>query len=384
MTDFRRLRNRVLIPLLIVIGGAVIMNVLVRTRKRPTRTRNRAPGALVEVMSVAPEDRRVIIEGNGTVSPRYEVILQPQVTGKVVWIHPELVSGHAFELGDELVRIDPADYELAVRRAEAQVAQAEYQLDVTQANAAIAHREWELMNDSAAASGSEPDPLVLHEPQLRQARAILASAQAALETTQLNLSRTVLRAPFDCRVRSQAVAPGQLVSPASQMASLYATDVVEIEVGLPVADVAWLEIPGANARVTLETGDGEYRWTGTVHRAVGVSDQIGRLARVVVRVTEPFARQPELSIGSFVWVAIEGREVTGTLPIPRRALREESTVWIANADNQLAVREVVIERLTADEALVRGGLAPGDRIIMTALSGAAPGMPLRIKEAGER
>jgi RND family efflux transporter MFP subunit len=379
---------RFLPPVVIVLAGALIMHGFVASRKKPPRGQIRQVGALVEVLPAEAADRRVTLEGTGTVAPRYEVTLIPQVSGKVSWVHPELVAGGEFREGDELLRIEQEDYVLAVERATAQVAQSELQIEVARANAAIARREWELMNasrsrllgDSAVVS-SDPDPLVLHKPQLRQAEAALAASRAALETAELSLSRTILRAPFNCRVRAQSVAPGQLVGPNSPVAVLYGTDLVEVEVGLPVADLGWIDVPGAEAKIILDTGGQVHTWRGRVDRTVGVLDEIGRLARVVVRVEDPFRRQdlrgPELSIGSFVVAEITGRMVPGTVPIPRGALREDSTVWIVAPDSTLEIRQVSIHRLTPQEALIAAGVAPGERIVLTSLSGAAPGMRLR-------
>jgi RND family efflux transporter MFP subunit len=372
----------------VVFIGVLIAVALVSSRKPPGRERPRLGGALVEVIEAREAERRVVVEGTGTVIPRHEIVLTPQVTGKVVWVDPDLVAGGVFRKGEELVRIEPADYELAVQRAEAQVAQAEYQIEVARANASIARREWELMKESrqdllgdANPEPDQPDPLVLHEPQLRQAEANLASARAGLETAKLNLDRTVLRAPFNCRVRRQSVSPGQLIGPTTQAAVLYGTDLAEIEVGLSISDLEWIEVPGSPATVTLDTGEERHAWTGRVNRTVGVLDEIGRLARVVVQVDDPFHREggdgPELSIGSFVTVEIEGRSLERTIPLPRAALRENSTAWVAAEDSTLQIRGIALYRLTSDEAFIADGIAPGDLVVLSPLSGAAEGMKLR-------
>lgn len=379
---------RYMTPALIILAGALIMTGLIVTRKKPRQNWEQPSGALVEVVTVERAARTVVVEGNGTVTPRYEIVLMPQVAGKITWAHPNLVAGGTFQEGDKLLRIDPADYLLAVRQASAQVAQAELQIEIARANAAIAHREWELMNSSrdhltgvSSESPSEPDPLVLHEPQLRQADANLISARAALEMTQLNLERTELRAPFNCRVRSQSIAPGQLVGPSSRVATLYGTDMAEIEIGLSVAELAWIEVPGSPVRVVLDTGEATYTWMGQIDRSVGVADEIGRLTRVVVRVINPFDPSvpggPELSMGSFVSVNIIGRELENTIPIPRAALRENSTVWVVADDGTLEIRKVTLHRQTPTEALVAMGLESGDRIVLTPLAGAASGTRLR-------
>jgi len=377
-----------LAPLFIILIGVLIMALLAKNRQPPTRSRAVSLGPLVEVMAVQSSDRRAVVEGNGTVAPRHEIILQPQVSGMVLSVDPNLVAGGEFAAGDELARIEPVDYELAVEQALAQVAQAEYQLSISRANASVAQREWDLVTSGAKAGDdgdsslpASPDPLVLHMPQLRQAEANLTSAKAALASAELNLSRTVLRAPFNCRVRRQSISPGQLVGPASQLAVLFNTDLVEIEIGLPLSDLAWLEIPGAPAKITLEAGGDQTVWTGSVDRSVGVIEEISRLARVVVRVKEPFQQQastaPELAIGSFVTVQIEGRPINQVFPIPRSALHENRTVWIANPDSTLDIRRVQLARMSSTEAYVTSGLNQDEHLILTQISGAAPGMRLR-------
>ena len=82
-------------------------------------------------------------------------------------------------------------------------------------------------------------------------------------------------------------------------------------------------------------------------------------------------------------VAIAGRWVRQTIPIPRRALREKRTVWVVDSNETLGIRAVTLHRLTPTEAFVADGLTDGDRVVLTSLSGAAPGMHLRIAGAGE-
>ncbi len=388
MTSRKRSIILRLAPVFIILFGVLLMILLAKHHQPPVRGRAASQGPLVEMKQVHSDDRPTIIEGNGTVSPRFEITLIPQVSGKVIYVHPNLVAGGEFSADDELIRIEPVDYELAVQRSRAQVAQAEYQLSVSRANASIAEREWELVtSDNKDKSSNDtslpasPDPLVLHTPQLHQAEANLISAQAGLAAAELSLSRTVLRAPFNCRVRQQNVSPGQLVGPASHLAILYGTDLVEIAIGLPISELAWLEIPGAPVEVILDTGTEKMQWTGTLNRSVGVIEEVGRLARVIVQVQDPFKQQtptsPELAIGSFVSVTIEGRSLSRVFPIPRSALHENNSVWVIAPDNTLDIRHVQLARLTGTEAFVTQGLQENDRIILSQISSVAPGMRLR-------
>ncbi|MCB2200210.1 efflux RND transporter periplasmic adaptor subunit [bacterium] len=391
MKEWISKRTRWLLPLAVIGVGLLAMIAIANTRKPPQHSKPEVPGALVNVEAVEMANRTILVRGDGTVTPRFETSLSPQVSGKVVWVHPNFVAGGAFNKGDVLLKVDPTDFELALQQARSAVAQAEYQLELTRANADIALREWESMQKSRAAlngqpvdSTTQPDALVLQKPQLKQAEAAYSSAQASLEMAQLNLDRTQLRAPFNARIRNISAAPGQLVGPNGPVARLYSTDIVEIPVGISVADLGWIEVPGSKARVHLSTGQATWTWEGTVDRTLGVVDEIGRLAQVVVRVEHPFTTsgtgQPELSIGSFVRVEIEGRQVQHVMPVPRIALRDNNTVWVADKENNLEIRSVSLRRLTPDEALVEKGLEVGDRVVLTQISGAANGMKLRPME----
>lgn len=388
MKEWISKRTRWLLPLAVILVGLLAMIAIANTRKPPQQAKPDVPGALVDVAAVEMGNRTILITGDGTVTPRFETSLSPQVSGKVIWVHPDFVAGGSFDKGDVLLKIDPTDFELALQQAKAAVAQAEYQLELTRANAEIALREWQSMQKSRAALNNEPvdttaqpDALVLQKPQLKQAEAAHSSAQASLEMAQLNLDRTKLRAPFNARIRSISAAPGQLVGPTAPVARLYSTDVVEVPVGIAVADLGWIEVPGSKATVHLSTGQTTWSWEGTVDRTLGVVDDIGRLAQVVIRVDHPFATpgngQPELSIGSFVRVEIEGRQLEQVMPVPRIALREDNTVWVANEENTLEIRPVSLARLTPDEALVKDGLQIGELVVLTQISGAANGTKLR-------
>ncbi|MBZ0265381.1 efflux RND transporter periplasmic adaptor subunit [bacterium] len=376
-----------LIAFAIIVGGLAIMFLLIASKKQPERQQTEFSGVLVQVIQVSPESQHVKIVSHGTVRPRQQVNIVPQISGKVEWVHPEFMSGGIFYEGEALLRIETIDYELAVQQAKATVAQAEYGLAMAEANAEIALEEWELMkNTRAMTNGSEeqkPGALLLHEPQLRQAKANLQSAKAQFDRANLNLSRTIIKAPFNCRVKNESVSPGQMVSVSAPIANIYSTDMVEIEVGLPVADLPWINIPGADATVLLETSTGEsYTWKGKVERDVGAIDEMGRLGKIVVTVEDPFKIEdedsPSLNVGTFVEVHILGREVRDVFAIPRHALRHGDIVWVARPDNTLEVRKVTVKRKTQEEVLISNGLKQGDNVILTSLNGAADGLKLRL------
>ena len=385
---------RRLLPLGVLALGAGVMMTLVASKKPPRKRPHKASGLLVQVIPVKEGDRRVELEGHGQVQPRREVSIVPQVSGKVIWVHPQLVAGGLISKGSRLLNIDPADYKLAMERARAAVAAAQQKLAVEESSAKVAREEWKLLG-SQVGKGN-PSPLTLREPQLKAAKAGLASAMADLKVTALNLSRTKLAAPFNLRVRRETVEVGQYIGATREVASAFGTDRAEVVVPVKVGDLRWLDLPGTGGRsgqasstlvtVNQDTGNGVIQRPGKLVRSLGEIDSTSRLSRVVVSIQDPYSLKPSnkgrppLEVGSFVKVELQGKELQGVTAIPAEALRIGSVVYVASAKDQLELRKVKVARLTEKEALISSGLKVGDRAVVTAVSGAIDGMKLRIQK----
>lgn len=378
---------KIVLPLLILIAGAVAAKVMIANRPEPKQVPRENPGALVEVLPIERGEREVRVHGTGTVQPRQQVEITPQVGGRVTEIAPELVVGGFFRKGEVLFRIDDADYRLAVERARAALAKAEFDLASMEGQSRVARQEWERLGN-----GEEPNPLVLFEPQMKNAQAALLSARASLRQAELDLERTVLKAPFDAVVRSRSIDLGQYVRAGNPAAVLAGTRQAEIVVPLPLSELEWLRIPrrgggaeGSGATVQLAAGGRTAQWKGSIVRSLGEVDPQGRMARIVVAVEDPFglesreADRPELALGTFVQVTLHGRTLQDVAVLPAAALRDDNRVWIMN-DDHLRIKEVDVIRRARDEVVIGEGLQPGDRVVLTNVVGAAEGMKLRTVE----
>lgn len=391
---------RRLLPLVILAAGIGGTVALVKSRKAPPRRPKVKKSLMVKVVTAKRERRKVAVTSNGVIQPRHEASISPEISGKVRWINPALVVGGLIRSGAPMVKIEPADYKLRVEKSRAAVALAEKNLAIAESNARVARNEWKMVGKS---TGGKPSPLTLHEPQLKAAQSSLASAKADLEQAKLDLSRTMIRAPFSLRVRKEQVERGQYVRVGQELAKVYGTDVVEVIVPLPVSEVRWLRVPqGASKRgkarpavtVRLKTGDAEYTRDGVLVRSVGEVDPTGRMSKVVVAIEDPYnlkkenrerrANAVDFEIGAFVEVALKGRSIESVIPIPSRALRAGSKVWVVGPGSTLKIKPVTTARVTAQEALVTTGLEPGERVVLSAIPGAVDGMRLRIKGQPEK
>lgn len=337
----------------------------------------------IDAIRVAPEEYDVVVRSEGTVEPRTESTLIPQVSGQIVAISPSFREGGFFEQGDILVTLDPRDYELAIASAEAQVAQAESALEQELAQAEVVADDWRML-------GREAPELGLRKPQIAAARATLLSARSQLERARFDLERTRIRAPYDGQVLEKSVDVGQFVSTGTVLARVYATDYVEIRLPLSDRQLEFVDLPerfrgdtgqrdtaGPEVAVKATIGRQQWRWTGRVVRAEGAIDTRTRQLFVVAQVDDPYERgadgQPPLRIGQFVEVEIAGRTLRGAFVLPRRALRGGTEVLIVDEDSRLQRRPVTVAWSDGEDAVVTGGLAPGEVVNVTPLAVATGG-----------
>ncbi len=381
------------LPIIIILLAAVATKTMIAGRKAPVKKTHIDRGALVETVVAVKTERVIKINSTGTVRPHQEVTVIPQVSGRVISLSDKLMAGGFFKKGEILFGIEPVDYELALERALATLAKREFELSSVESKAKIARLEWDRLKGGQDAPANS---LALYGPQLKDAKANLASAEASRRQAEIDLERTTIKAPFNCVIRSESIDEGQYVKSGSAVMVLAGTDEAEVVVPVNLDDLYWLDIPGPGrgsaaspAKIILQTGNSRFSWQGNIDRSLAEVDPQGRMARLVVSIKDPYLLkktgapgQPALAIGSFVEISFEGRVMTDIFAIPRQALRDNNTVWIMAADNLLRIKAVKPVRLEKDEVFINGGIEAGDLIILTNLTGAANGMKLRAAGKG--
>ena len=373
----------------LVLLGLAGLAAVTMIRNRPvveTRPPDIAPPG-VRVHVVALEDVALAVTSEGTVRPRTESELVPEVSGRVMSVAPSFAEGGFFEAGDVLVTIDPFDYEQAVVAARAQLAQSRLRLAEEEAEAEVAQREWDSLGEG------DPRELTLRKPQLDDARAAVAAAEASVVRAERDLERASITAPYAGRVRRKGVDVGQFVTMGSSVATVYAVDRAEIRLPLPDNELAYLNLPlsyrGAEnrqgPRVTLRsTFAGEsHAWNGRIVRTESEIDPISRMVHVVAEVDDPYRPGPDpdrppLAVGMYVDAQIEGRRFRQIAVVPRSGLRGRSQVMVVDGESRLRFRDVEILRMTAGSIYVRAGLANGERVVVSTLDSPTDGMQVQV------
>lgn len=385
-----------LLPVLIIAAAGLLAFVLIKSRKNPQRIEAEPLAPLVEVRTLAARDIRMLVRGFGTVTPKVKVEIVPQVAGNIVDVHPQFKPGGFIPAGETIIRIEPQDYELAVQQAQAVVADAVVKLDLEKAEAQVARKEWDQLNPNT----EPPSPLVLREPQIRQAQAMLESARAQLAKARLNLDRTKVSLPIDVVVLSEMVDLGQFAAVGQSVGSAYGIELVEIEVPLEDKELAWFDIPEnpgdlsnkessdkkTVALVNADFAGARHTWTGYVRRTVGQVDRTSRLIPVVVEVPDPFANsdsRPALMPGMFVEVVITGKVLKNAFAVPRTAIHNINQVWVIEND-RLSIKSLHIVRTDQDVAYATSGLDDGDQVVLSALDAVTDGMQVRTQPTTQK
>ena len=381
---------KVLLPIVVLGLGVAGAWKMIAMRPAVEREPPEIPVPLVRVLPVRLQNLQFKVETQGTVVPRTEIALVPEISGRVVYVSPSLAAGGFFEKNSVLLRIDPGDYKAALVQSKAQVAQAELALEMEKAEAAAAINEWESLG-----KGKAP-PLLRREPQLAEARAALAAAQASFERAQRDLEKTEIRAPFAGRVREKNVDIGQFVNRGNSVATLYSVDLAEVRLPLPDDQLAYLELPlsyrgevgqnrGPSVLLRSTFGGKEYSWSGRVVRTEGEIDPRTRMVHVVAQVKNPYGRgedpnRPPLAVGMFVEAQIMGRHARGVVVLPRAALRSETEVLVVDSQDTLHFRSVEVMKADRKQVVIGSGLEEGERVCVTSLDMVVDGMKVRTLE----
>ena len=381
------MKRKSLVAVVVIAVSLAITTILLVTSRQLAPSEPEAVAPTVRVVEVAPASVRMIVHAQGTVSPRTEADLVPEVSGNVVWISPNLVSGGYFEAGEPLLRIDDRDYRSNLERARAAV-------NRTTAEDEFARFELERLQEMEARRLISPSDVETGMRAARVAAAALDDARAALEQAERDLARTEVIAPFTGLVRAEQVDPGQFVSRGAPIARLYAVDYVEIR--LPIADrqLAYLDLPpmqrgeldeatAPDVVLSAEFAGTRYQWHGKLARTEAEIDLRSRMVHAVARVSaaENAARDPDYvppPVGLFVNAEIQGRSTEDIVILPRSAIRNGNQVLVVDDDSRLRLRTINIARIYGEDAYIDGGLAHGDLVCISVLQAVVDGMRVEV------
>ncbi len=421
-----------IIPALLIGVAALVIAIKSKTPPRKVDTKEKVTVARVitiEPLRVLP---RAIAYGN--VQPGTVWNAVSEVGGEIVETHPQLKKGAILPDDEVLFRIDPVPYELIVTQIEAEIAASEAklaELSVKEANTRASltfeerslilsrkdlERQNQLKRKKAVAQAAvdkkernviaqevsvqlQRNTLNLIPAERQTLEAELALNRAKLENARLDLKNTVIRAPFDCRIAEVNAEKGQFAGGGQTLAVIDSIDVSEVSAQLPIDRMMAImarhdgpmpetshlmdqlpQLLGLEPVVRLRAGEMVFEWPARLARISDTIDPQTRTVGVIVAVDAPYAQvrpgyRPPLIKNMFVEVELRGRARDGLVVVPRAALHGRQ-VYVVAEEDRLKKRPVEILFRQGDFVVLKSGLEPGERLVVTDLIPAVEGMKL--------
>jgi len=354
-------------------GGFIVLK---KMKKPPVQTDAVERPLPVEGLTVEYSDFPVNVIGFGEVRSRSVIPLSAEVSGRVTNVHPRLEAGEVIEKGEVLVAVDDRDHKLDYETAQSR-------LKTLRRDHELALKEYKRLK--GLYEGSKTGTLSAVEKSESAVNAItdrISQVEQAEESAKLRLERSVIRAPFTCRITEVMVEQHEYVTPGRKLVTVVDDSSLEIIVSLDSRDVInWLEfdpqkesLPG-NWFAPLANKECQVAWTenetiqakGKVDRVVRF-DSKTRTLLVAVKLEQGQDRKNNNPVvdGMFCRVTIPGLVFDRVVVLPRYAVSFENTVYVA-VDNRLQTRPVNVARLEQELAVITGGLDSGEVVITTRL-----------------
>ena len=359
-------------------------------KPEPEQADEKFAGLSVFSEQVTRDDLNFTIIAQGEVRPQRELVVAPQVSGRIAFVSPDFIDGGFIRRGQVLVRLEDADFRLAVIRAQSGVASAEQRLAREQAEAEIARMDLENLGIT------DSSPLARREPQLAEAQAALESAKAQLADAELALRRTAVTAPFDGRVREENVDVGQFASPGQSLGRVFATDIVEValpitddqlgQLGLPLAFAESANAKGPEVVFSAPVAGQQRQWYGRITRTSAAVNAQTRLINVIAELNDPYGAGSDdgapMAPGLFVSAEVAGTKVEDLLKAPRSAVRGGDNIFIGEPETgELRIYQVDLVHSSPEGAWFRSDqVEVGDLAIVSPIRGSNDGMSITILE----
>ncbi len=312
--------------------------------------------ATAEIRNMAPQ-----IEVSGTVMSLNDSRIATEIEGVISWLAD---VGDAVDAGEVIARIDPRLMEVALKRAQANVARLE---------ADLKYREQQLKRAQELAATNNASANLLDESTTNRDQALhqLNEGRAQLERAEGDLRRTRIRAAFAGHVVERLASVGEYVAVGEDVLRLVDTHRKEIALPAPIALTTFVE-PGTE--VTVKDGNIERRHV--VRTVVPVGDAVSRMVEIRLTVADE-----NWLVGTPVQVSLPSDRPIEAVAVPRDALVERGgQAFIYRVSDDGTAEQVVasIQSMVGLWVGIAEGIRPGDRVIVRGAERLAPGQPVEI------
>ena len=428
-------RKFLLLPGLLL--GLLILVLAIKLKPAPELALNYNPARLVELQALSKQQVAPATLGFGRVEPKIVWQAVSEVSGRLVYRHPQLETGRLLAKDTLLLEIDPLEYQLKLAQAQANLNATQTKLtridkearnlatslQTEQKKLALVRQEYQrqkILKEknliSLSAIETQQQALLTQQKLVHDLEsafellpddtkvtvAQLSVDQAKLEDAQRQLDKTRLLLPFDARIAEVNVEQDQVVTLGSLMLVAYQLGEVEIKAQMSLksmntlrrsienstvaAQLNSIEDLQLEASVSFQTADIHYQWPARVTRVAETVNPDQATVGVYLEVDQAFPElqllereRPPLTKGMFLSAHIQGY-ASAQFVVPEKALHGDR-IYLMNADNKLQIETVQVVFRSAEGVAVTGNLNEGDQLVLNDLIPAIAGMSLRTAKA---
>lgn len=351
------------------------------------RADSQPPGGMpppeVAVVTVEPKNIPATFEYTGQTAGSREVEVRARVTG--ILLKRNYDEGGRVAANQSLFTIDPALYDAAHKRAEADLGAMQARLRQWQREVA----RLKPLYKAKAVSQKDYDDAVSNEAI---AAADVKAAQARVVEARLNLEYTRVESPISGIAGRALRSEGNYVSgPDVLLTTVTQIDPIYVLFGISDQDRLKLHRETEAGRLVLPK-DGQFDVRvklaeGGLYAKTGKMNFTGVIVSGTTGTSEARAELPNpdglLRPGQFVRVILGGAQRPNAILVPQRAVLEGPNgkfVYLVNSESKAEARPVELGDWQGDDWIVTAGLSPGDRVIVDGVMKIGPGAPVRVAD----
>jgi RND family efflux transporter MFP subunit len=360
-------RSRLHLLAAVALAATVSSTACSRTEaETPVETVRTIP---VRTATVQTRDLAETLSLTGTLDPRAEVIVVPEVTARIERVFRN--EGDRVTRGQTLAVLDDADFRLARDRARAS-------LDLAEANRAHARAEKDRADALLKTGGITDKDHLSAQVAVQLADASNAQARTELAIAERQLGRSQITAPISGRISKRHADAGTIVTIGVPLYTIVDDSVFELRSSVGSSDFGKLKV-GGTVTVTVDALPG-FVTVGEVNRISPQVDARSRSFEVIIRLPG----RPQLVSGLFARAEVKVREVPGAFTVPPSALlRDGSDPSKAQTyvviDDKAERRDVLVGVESPDAIQVTTGVKAGDVVVLDPPSALGPGTQVQVQ-----
>jgi multidrug efflux system membrane fusion protein len=351
------------LPLLV--AGALLIAVCAWKFGKPAEkpTLNRANAAVPVVLATAAQaDVSDYVTGIGTIQASATATVRVRIDGQLQQI--KFVEGQDVKAGDVIAQMDPRALQAQLSLAEAQLSRDQAMLDNGKADL---QRYAELVKNGSISKQA----LDTQKATVAQQEATLRASQAAVNYARVQLDYTTVRAPISGRTGVRLIDVGNLArsSEATGIVVINQIDPITLNFTLPEASFTRVNDAIKHSKgkalpvLAFSNDSDEPLAEGNL---LLVNNQIDT-ASGTIQLKAVFAnKEHRLWPGQYINARLMLGDTRAALVIPAGAVQrgpDGTFVYTVQADNTVAVTPVDVVRIQDDQAVLSGGLQPGQQLV---------------------